>query len=147
MLNVTSSMIAAFRSYYDEFVDTTTWPDADVQRHLEDAVAETGGRWGEYTESPLSLRARGMFAYTAHKLVLRRAAKNAVAAGGTPAAPQQAESKQVGDEQVTHAVARPQSMNEADGSGDLRSTIYGQEFLRLRRRAGMGAATTGSVSL
>lgn len=146
-MDITSNVISAFRAYYPEFSDTTAFPDTDVTRHLEDALAETGKRWGSYGENPPSFRARGMFAYAAHQLVLARAAKKAVEAGGTPSAPAQAESKQVGDESVTYAVARPETSAAGDARGDFASTIYGQEFLRLRKRAGMGAATTGTARL
>lgn len=146
-MDITASVITAFRAYYPEFSDDTVWTDAEVTRHLEDAIAETGKRWGGYAEDPPSFKARGMFAYAAHRLIIAKAARNAVAAGATPGAPVQAESKQVGDESITYAVTRPQTAAEADARGDLASTIYGQEFLRLRKRAGMGAASTGQVAL
>lgn len=146
-MDITASVISAFRAYYPEFSDDTTWTDTEVTRYLEDATMETGNRWGAYGENPPSFRARGMFAYAAHRLVIAKAARNAVQAGGTPAAPAQAESKQVGDESVTYAVTRPETAAQADARGDLASTLYGQEFLRLRKRAGMGAASTGSARL
>lgn len=147
-MDITPTVVQAFRDYYPEFADTTTWPDATLTRSLEAADDETGSkRWGNYIESPASFKARGLFAYAAHRAVLSKAAQRAVENGGTPAPAAQASSKQVGDESVQYAVPMAESMAEAQGIGDLRATIYGQEFLRLRRRAGAGMASTGQVRL
>lgn len=147
MTDITATVIADFREYYPEFSDDTTWTETLLTRHLEDADEETGsGRWGGYLDGPPSLKSRGMFAYAAHRAVIGKAASDAVAAGGMPAAPAQVNSKSVGDESVGYAVSTPDA-RQADGYGDLKATVYGNEFLRLRRRAGMGAATTGQVQL
>ena len=147
-MDIRADVISAFRTYYPEFSDASTWPDADVRRHLEDGVFETGGRWGAYEEEPrLSLRARGLFAYAAHSLVIARQRRKAVEAGGTPGAPSPVQSKDVGDESVSYAVQAPEGDANAIAQGALTTTVYGQEFLRLRRIAGAGAATTGSVKL
>jgi hypothetical protein len=141
---VDSQVVSDFRAYYPEFADTSEWPDADVTRYLEEADSETGStRWGQYKTSPTSFRARGLYAYAAHKLVLSEMRKKAVAAGQAPQAMNQVSSKQVGDESIQYAVPQPEGA-QAQSVGDLDSTLYGQEFLRLRRRAGTGAATTGS---
>lgn len=148
MVDITASVITDFRVYYPEFSDPAIWSDTALTRHLEDADQETGsGRWGAYSSGPPALKARGLFAYAAHRAVIANAAAKAVAAGGVPSAPARAESKQVGDESVTYAVHRPDSGERADAVGDLNSTVYGQEFLRLRKRAGMGATTTGAIAL
>ena len=148
MVEITSAVVDDFRAYYPEFSDSGQWPDARLTQHLEDADQETGsGRWGKYQSDPPNFKARGLFAYAAHRAVIANAAAKATEAGGVPSAPARAESKQVGDESVTYAVHRPDSGSRADTVGDLDSTVYGQEFLRLRKRAGTGAATTGAVSL
>ena len=144
-MNIDSTIIADFRAYYPEFGDSTVWTGAQVERYLWDAAQETGSsRWGSYSADPApNFKARGLFAYAAHRAVIARAAQKATEAGGTPSAPARAESKSVGDESVTYAVHRPDSGARADSTGDLDSTVYGQEFLRLRQRAAMGPATTG----
>ena len=141
-MEIDSTIIADFRAYYPEFSDDTAWTDATVERHLWDAAQETGSsRWGAYSTAPApNFKARGLFAYAAHRAVLARRTAKAVEAGGAPSAPARAESKTVADESVTYAVHRPDSGARADSVGDLDTTAYGQEFLRLRNRAGMGMA-------
>lgn len=136
-MEITAEIITAFRAYYPEFSDAAKWADEFLERFLCEGDEETGGRWGSYSD-PCSLKKRGMFAYAAHKAVLAKAAARAVEAGGIAPAPAQVASKSVGDESVSYAVSAP-SAEEAIRLGDLGSTIYGLEFLRLRRRAGMGA--------
>lgn len=141
---VDAQIVSDFRAYYPEFSSTSDWPDATVTRYLDEAAQETGStRWGQYITDPASFRARGLYAYAAHKLVLSKMREKAVAAGQAPQAMNQVSSKQVGDESVQYAVTPPEP-GKATSVGDLDSTLYGQEFLRLRKRAGMGAATTGS---
>src|SRR5690625_2645378 len=136
-MDITADILAAFRAYYPEFSDDEQWPDALLSRVLCEGDEETGGRWGNY-DDPCSLKKRGLFAYAAHKAVLAKAAARAVEAGGIAPAPAQVASKSVGDESVSYAVSAP-SAEEAIRLGDFSSTLYGLEFLRLRRRAGMGA--------
>lgn len=141
---VDSQIVSDFRAYYPEFTDTTDWPEATVTRYLEEANGETGSkRWGSYVANPASFRARGLYAYAAHKLVLGKMREKAVAAGQAPQPANQVTSKQVGDESIQYAVTPPDA-SKAQAVGDLDATLYGQEFLRLRRRAGSGAATTGA---
>ncbi len=146
-MEITADVITAFRDHYPEFSDATKWSDNLLTKHLRVADQETGSsRWGKYSNDPgPNFKARGLFAYAAHRAVMSEAARKAVEAGGTPGAPAQAESKSVGDESVSYAVHRPDSAARADSVGNLQSTIYGQEFLRLRHRASMGAATTGNI--
>lgn len=138
-MDITSDVIEDFRSYYPEFSDDGEWTDESVTTQLEDADEETEDRWwGGYGEGPPKLKARGMFAYAAHRLVVYRQARKSVENGGAPAAPAPARSKEVGDERTEYARTGPEPKN-ADRIGDLQSTVYGQEFLRLRRKAGLGA--------
>jgi hypothetical protein len=145
VVEITAQIIDDFRAYYPEFVEpgTTgakaTFSDVLLTRLLCEADEETGPRWGAYDAGACSLKKRGMFAYTAHKAVLAKAAERAVSAGGSPQAIAQVQSKTVGDESVTFAVAAPTAREMAQ-LGDLATTMYGQEFVRLRKRAGMGAA-------
>ena len=133
-MDITPDVITAFRAFYPEFAD---WPDPTLTRYLREADEETGRRWGPYGD--FSLKQRGMFAYAAHRAVLAKAAARATEAGGIASAQAQVSSKSVGDESASFAVASPANGVEANQLGDLRSTIYGVEFLRLRTRAGMGA--------
>lgn len=136
-MEITADVISAFREYYPEFADDGTWPGPLLTRHLCEADEETGSRWGKY-EGTCSLKKRGMFAYAAHKAVIGKAVTRATENGGIPPGASQVQSKSVGDESISYAVSAPTS-EQADQLGDLRSTAYGLEFLRLRKRAGMGA--------
>lgn len=146
-MDITADVVSAFREFYPEFSDKDDWSDDLLTKHLRVADQETGSsRWGKYSKDPgPNFKAQGLFAYAAHRAVISNAAKRAVEAGGTPGSPAQVESKSVNDESVSYAVHRPESSAGAASAGDLPSTIYGQEFLRLRQRAGMGAVTTGQA--
>lgn len=143
-MEITDDIIADFREFYPEFVDdgetgaTVTFSKTLLTRILCEADEETGARWGAYDAGACSLKKRGMFAFAAHKAVLAKAVQRATSAGGIPSAPARVSSKSVGDESASYAVAAPGSASEAARIGDLNTTSYGQEFMRLRKRAGMG---------
>ncbi|MFC0227410.1 DUF4054 domain-containing protein [Serratia aquatilis] len=130
--------MADFRAYYPEFKDTTTWPDPEVTLALEEGDSETGKRWQGYNDRPASIKKRGMFAFAAHTLVMRRRAQGEDGEGGDAGAAYAISAKSVGDESTSYAVPST-SMEEQTINGDLPLTRYGVEFLRLRRRAGTGA--------
>lgn len=147
-MEITTQIISDFRTYYPEFADDTVWTAPEVERALEAADDETGSsRWGSYQADPASFKARGLYAYAAHYASLMRAAKRATENGGIASAPAQAQSKTVGDESISYAIHTPESGARSDSVGGLNTTIYGQEFLRLRNRAGMGAVTTGMTKV
>lgn len=147
-MDITAQVVSDFRGYLPEFSDTTEWPDDELTRHLEDADRETGSsRWGAYEGSPPNFKARGLFMYAAHQAVTRRAVRQAVAGGQMPGQMAPARDKSVGDESQSFAVPEPQAGGDAMATGSLDSTFYGQEFLRLRHRAGSGVASTGEVDL
>jgi len=134
-VEITPEVIAAFRRDMGGAFCVVSWPDELVKNHLCYADAETGGRgWGIYVDECGNFKARGTFLYAAHSLV-------SVWPGGIPGqnagstARNAVGSKSVGDESVSFAVPVP--LNTGDSW--LSSTGYGQQFLRLRRRAGMGA--------
>jgi len=145
-MDITQAIVDDFLERYAAFSDAVLYSASDITFALEDADQETGPRWGGYRSGPFSLKARGMFAYAAHRLSMDRLASRATSNGMAPPAPATVASKGVGDESVSYAVAAPEA-SKSEGWGDLNTTIYGKEFLRLRRRAGMGAVTTGSVRL
>lgn len=135
-MEVLPAIVADFRDYYPEFADTAAWSTLDVTRALEDADDETGARWGAYKLR--SIKLRGMFAFAAHRLAMRNLARTVTAGGGIASTPYAVSSKSVADESISYAVPTP-SVMEQIANGDLPLTVYGIEFLRLRKRAGMGA--------
>lgn len=138
-MDITAQVIEDFRGYYPEFSETAAWTDPYLTRFLCEGDEETGPRWGRYDDGSCSLKKRGMFAYAAHKAVVSKAAAAATESGGIASALSRATSKSVGDESASYAVASATSGTEQDQRGGLDGTVYGQEFLRLRVRAGMGA--------
>lgn len=140
-MEITTEVIEDFRTYYPEFSDDYVWTNPSLRRALCEADSETGSkRWGAFEIGSCKLKNRGMYAYAAHRIVLDSLASRAVSAGGVPSGASQVQSKSVADESVSYAAQTPESSGIADQTGDLRSTKYGLEFLRLRKRAGMGAA-------
>lgn len=138
-MDITSEIIASFRSAYPAFSLISEWPNPVVFMALCEGDAETGGRgWGGYVDDCHNFKQRGMFMYAAHWLAATypRGATDDANQSGT--ALNQVASKQVGDESVSYAVTAPASISDA-GDGWLASTAFGQQFMRLRRRAGMGA--------
>jgi len=124
---------AEFRAKYPQF-DASGWPDSVVEQALCDGDAETGGSgWGVYEDACGNFKQRGQFAYAAHWLSVTFPTG---ISGVTPGASRNAvSSKSVGDESIGYAVATPVD----SGTSWLTSTQFGQQFIRLRRRAGMGA--------
>lgn len=131
-MDITPSIIAEFREYYPEFSDTEKYSDAFVKRCLEDADEETGGRWGRY-DGRNNLKQRGMFAFSAHMLVMRSTATMVSSAGGVANVVSPVSSKTVTDESTSYAVSSPDYATSVR-NGSLGNTFYGQEFLRLRGR-------------
>lgn len=137
-MDITAKIVTDFRTYYPEFKDTTRWPDDEVILALEEGDSETGKRWLGYYDRPASIKKRGMFAFAAHRLIMRRRAMGEDGEGGDAGAAYAISGKSVGDESTSFAVPST-SMEEQTINGDLPLTSYGVEFLRLRRRAGTGA--------
>ena len=124
-----------FRTALPEFNNATKWPDATIENALYEAEAETGGSgWGAYENVRSNFRRRGMVVYAAAWLI------NMYGDGG-PSSTTSGEarlnvaSKSVGDESVAYRVP---SMLEVNNDW-LTWSHYGQQFYRLRKRAGMGA--------
>ena len=132
-VKITPQIVADFRVYYSAFSTLSLWPDDAVIRALEEADAETGPRWGKYRTAPASIKARGMYAYTAHRLLMWKRAEEEEDAGALYAV----SSKSVGDESTSFAVPTV-SADDLVRDGDLPMTQHGVEFLRLRRRASAG---------
>ncbi|AHM74336.1 DUF4054 domain-containing protein [Yersinia hibernica] len=132
-MDITAQIVADFREYYSEFRDTTLWAEREVIQALEEGDSETGQRWLKYHARPASIKKRGLFAFAAHRLVMRKRAIS-----GDVGAAYAISSKSVGDESTSFAVPAV-TADDLNINGDLPLTTYGVEFLRLRRRAGTGA--------
>lgn len=135
MTDITPEIISAFRTQYAAFSDTVKYPNDLIQSALYEADAETGGKgWGTYGDDPRNFKRRGMFLYAAHWVAVMHPAGVSSMAGGARWA---VSSKSVGDESTSYQTGK---MAQAE-AGDLwlSSTQFGQQWLQLRKRAGMGA--------
>lgn len=135
--DITAEVITAFRDSMAAFADLTAWPDDIVEQSLCEADAETGGKgWGAFANDCRNFKRRGMFYYAAHWLATTYVDQDASDAGNiSPSARLNVASKSVGDESVTYRVGAIQSTED----DYLSLTNYGVQYLRLRRRAAMGA--------
>lgn len=137
-MEITDEVIEAFREECSGFDDTTIWPKGSVQRALAKADRETGGAcWGPYGEG--TIKQDAMFAFAQHTLMIKKGVSKAANKGGISTAIGAIQSKTVGDESVTYAVASPNNINDA-GTNLLASTTPGQEFIRLRNQVVSGVS-------
>lgn len=134
-MNITPAIVTDFRGYFaGQFSDVDVWPDHIIEDVLCEADAETGGSgWGSFSLDCNNFKRRGMYLFAAHWLTFFYGDTPANGVGGI--ARLNTQSKSVGDESIAYRVA---SMMDA-GNDALTYTVYGQQFYRLRRRAGMGA--------
>lgn len=134
-MEITPAIITDFRGHFDgQFSDAAVWSDDTISEVLCEADAETGGSgWGAFELDCHNFKRRGMYLFAAHWLTFFYGNDPANGVGGI--ARLNTQSKQVGDESISYRVA---SMMDA-GNDALTYTVYGQQFYRLRRRAGMGA--------
>jgi hypothetical protein len=136
-MEITPEIIASFREAMKAFGDAAKWPDDVVEMALCEANAETGGSgWGVYQDLCSNFKRRGMYYYAAHWLSSTYLAQNASDPSNiSPIARLNTSGKSVGDESIQYRIT------EIQNTGDdwLSTTIYGTQYLRLRRRAGMGA--------
>lgn len=134
-MEITEEIISQFRSKMSVFEDSTKWNDDTITDALEEADAETGGRgWGIYQNEPGNFKRRGMFAYASHWLAVTFPTGDAVMSGGQKSA---VAAKTVGDESVTYVTGN--LTGASTGEVWLASSGFGQQFIRLRNRAGRGA--------
>ena len=135
---ITPEMIAAFRSAQPAFSNVTTWPDDVVTEAFCEALPECGGRgWGVLDINDCqNFKRRGVFLYAAHWLSVTYTDNGAAdPTNVSSVARLNVAAKSVGDESITYRVGGIQR-TEDDW---LSLTNYGVQYLRLRRRAGMGA--------
>ena len=129
--------VELFRTLMTAFASDTKWPDDLIQSALYEAEAETeSSRWGAYEDDPRNFRNRGVRLFAAAWLVNNYGDKGT---GSTVSETGEARlnvaSKSVGDESVAYRV--PSMMEVSDDW--LTWSHYGQQYYRLRKRAGMGA--------
>lgn len=138
-VEITQEIIDAFRASKPAFSDVTKWPDEVVTEAFCEAFPECGGRgWGVFDVTDCqNFKRRGVFLFAAHWLSI----EYTTGAGATdptsvnPTARLNVAAKSVRDESVTYRVGAIQTT--ADDYLSLSN--YGVQYLRLRRRAGMGA--------
>lgn len=135
-MDITAQVITEFRTSKPAFSDVGFWPDVTLTEALCEGDAETGGKgWGGYDGTDChNFKARGMFLFASHWLITsypsgavcpEKVANNVKLAVG---------SKSVGDESVSFVTSSLDKLSVGDGW--LATTNYGQQFMRLRRRAG-----------
>ena len=136
-VDINADVVTAFRDSMAAFTSDADWPDDIVEQALHEADAETGGAgWGAFKNEPRNFKRRGMFYYAAHWLASTYVDQTAADASNiSPSARLNVASKSVGDESVSYRVGAMQN-TEDDW---LSLTNYGVQYLRLRKRAGIGA--------
>ena len=137
-VEITPTIITSFRTAQPAFTDVVKWPDAVVTMALCEGDVETGGAgWGAFVDVCTNFKLRGMYLFAAHYLAATypRGATDSSQVGGS--AKYATQSKTVGDESISFANGKANELSVGDGW--LASTSFGQQWLRLRRRAGMGA--------
>ena len=138
-MDITATEIVAFRDRNPAFSVVVSWPDSVVEAALNEGDAETGGSgWGGYEDTLQNLKRRGMHFYASHWLATTypSGATDITAQSGT--ANNSLISKSVGDEPASFGAASITKISDS-GDGLLASTSWGQQFMRLRKRVGMGA--------
>lgn len=134
---ITPEIMADFRAWplgNKFFSDNTKFPDELIAEALAEADSETGGSgWGAYQMEAHNFKRKGMYYFAAAWL------QNNFPAGVNGSSSGEARlniaEKSVGDESVSYRV--PSIMEVGDDW--LTWSIFGQQFFRLRKRAGMGA--------
>ncbi len=137
-MGITDEIIKLFRERQPAFTDEKIWPKLTVESALIEADAETGGaRWGGYLPDASNFKLRGMFFFAAHWLSVTYTTTSGacVPSDISPTARLNVASKSVGDESIVYRVGAIQD-TEDDW---LSLTNYGVQYLRLRKRCGMGA--------
>tara|TARA_R110002049_G_scaffold101556_10_gene246502 strand:+ start:9066 stop:9491 length:426 start_codon:yes stop_codon:yes gene_type:complete len=138
MIEITPEIITAFRGSQRAFSDITKWPDEAITEALCDAFPECGGRgWGAFElDNCQNFKRRGVFYFAAHWLSVTYTDGGAANPENvTSTARLNTAAKSVGDESVSYRV----TAIEDTRTDWLTLTNYGVQYLRLRRRAAIGA--------
>jgi hypothetical protein len=137
IVDITPDIVTDFRAA-SAFTDATKWSDETITQVLEEADAETGGRgWGVFIVGEgQNFKRRGMYLFASHLIVSTMPKGGSVISGSSKFA---VSSKSVGDESTTYNNGNLANANVGDSW--LASSGFGQQFLRLRQRAGRAART------
>ena len=136
-ITITPEIIASFRTAQPAFGDVVKWPDSVVTEALCEGDVETGGKgWGGFEDICSNFKRRGWYYYAAHWLASTYLTQDATDPSAiSPIARLNVSGKSVGDESIQYRITAIQNT----GDDWLSTTNYGVQYLRLRRRAGMGA--------
>lgn len=132
--NITDEIVCDFRRFFPEFSDCNKWPTAIIRQNMIEADCQTGGSgWKSFDITKDSnFKKRGMYYYCGHKLTVTYGNNGANDPTSVKSeARLNIASKSVGDESVTYRITAME--NTADDF--LSTTLYGQMFVTLRRRA------------
>lgn len=134
-MEITPEIIESFRTFQPAF--QCSWPDNLIENALYEADSETGGRgWGGFENKAGNFKRRGMFLFAAHWLsVTYFTGFDGNPGNISSGARLNVAAKSVADESITYRVG---AMQETENDW-LSLSDYGVQYLRLRRRAGMGA--------
>ncbi len=142
-MDITEEIITDFRDKYFQFSSVTTYPDTILNIALCEGDAETGSscRWGPYVNECHNFKQRGMFLYAAFWLTITYPKGAITSSVVSPGPKYSIAQKEVGDESIMYDSGVDQAMinGSTPDYAFLSSNVYGQQFLRLRKRAGMGA--------
>ena len=132
-MEITSHIIAQFRSRYPYFEGTGDYPDNIVALALgyaDDQTNSTG--WGAYENIPLNLKQNGMFTWTANWLCVTYPEGASQPEKMNPYPDYATSSKSVGDESISYAIDTPPLNDQF-----YMKTHWGQQFLSYKQRAAM----------
>jgi len=123
--------VDTFRENFPEFASTTKYTDEMIEfwSGLADKLLDTT-RW-----TYLGIRTEGISLFTAHQITLAAMNEEDAAAGVAPGrSTRPTSSESVGGVSVSYDGASSAELN----GGHWNETVYGRQYLRLARIAGMG---------
>lgn len=145
-MEITDQVISDFREWHEAFSDTTVWSNPSVLKALIEGEYFTASkRWGSYLfnldsskgEVKVTTKAKGLFAYAGHILLINNASNLTVKSGQIASAIAPVSSKSVASESV--GFARSSGRPNSNGFDDLLgSTSYGQMFIGYREDVSQG---------
>jgi hypothetical protein len=114
--------VADFRTRFPEFSDVATYPDAIIQQNIDDATLEVGSAFGTFEDVALAYLSAHFLVTSTETTSGDYGSKGGVA------------SEAVDGVSVSYSNAAVESQSDQY----LISTIYGQRFLRYKRRLSKG---------
>lgn len=145
-MDITEDIVSDFREWYEGFSDTTKYSNPAVIKALLKADYYTGSsRWGNYEfnldsskgQIATSIKAKGLFAYTAFILSISSGAAKSSGLGGIPTTPGAVSSKSVKSESVSFVRSTPQPGSSAFDDM-MASNVYGAEFIGYQNAVSQG---------